>query len=161
MRRRSIRSKGIQGYKSGWKSEVPFPPHPASHVYVYALLSSRVSRYIRIAHTSYLSAIKYSGARKTARQRTTNSESGRTIYMHKLPSLRFFLSCLSNLPSVSSTPFLYPVRCNFFQIRSLNNARFSGIVTRRGILPILGRYLLNHREYMLFFLFNVYELIVR
>lgn len=37
-----------------------------SHVYVYALLSSRVSRYIRIAHTSYLSAIKYSGARKTA-----------------------------------------------------------------------------------------------
>lgn len=54
-----IRSKGIQGYKSGWKSEVPC-------ICICALLSSRVSRYIRIAHTSYLSAIKYSGARKTA-----------------------------------------------------------------------------------------------
>lgn len=45
--------------------------------------------------------------------------------MHKLPSLRFFLPCLSSPPPFSiSTPFLYPVRCNFLQIRSLNNARF-------------------------------------
>lgn len=55
-RHRSIRSKGIQGYKSGWKS-VPC-------VRVRATVLAYVAAHTR-ARASYLSVIKYSGARKT------------------------------------------------------------------------------------------------